>query len=141
VIAKLAYAEGARVRDDLERALSRAWVLATAVPDGAGRTETILRLDAVRAVANVVLESAPAPSAAAIKAAAAGDHSEWHWEEQTWIASRLLRGPVPRRRTGSHDTRPDSPRALRGTPEDERGPVVVETAAAETSNPKRDSRP
>lgn len=143
LIAKLAYAEGARGRDELERALSRAAVLAEAVPDREARTATMLRLDAVRGVANVVLDSAPAPSAAAVEAAAAGDPSEWNWEEQTWIARRLLRSSRsagPRRRTGSQDTRPDSPRAFRDTREDERGGVVAVVAGtAVASGPSPDT--
>jgi hypothetical protein len=118
-ITNLAYATGARVRGELEYALSRAQALAECLPEAGQRAEGLRQLGELQAIATRQLMIAPAPSAAAIDAASAGDRTAWAEEERAWIAHRLARGSspdldVPRR--ARRDTLPDSPHALRETP-------------------------
>jgi hypothetical protein len=118
-IANVAYATGARVRGELECALSRAQELAECLP-GIERAEGLRQLGELQAIATRQLMIAPAPSTAAIDAASAGDDTAWKEEEEAWIAHRLALGSSPNR-DGLHrarrDTRPESPRALRNSPE------------------------
>jgi hypothetical protein len=115
-IGKLAYADAARARCELEHALPRAQVVAETLPRGSKRAVALHRIDEMRTVAARQLAIAPAPSSAAIEAAEAGDRTAWNREAQAWIASRLASrasSRSPRRRTHRRDTRPDTPTALR----------------------------
>lgn len=117
-IANVAYADGARARSDLERALSYAQALAEHLPVGPDRADALHRLVELQAVATRMLMLAPAPSSAAIEAARGGDDTALQCEEHAWIASRLARGSSPDLRAphrARRDTRPESPRALRDT--------------------------
>lgn len=130
-IANRVYAVGARVRGDLERALSGAQALAECLPEGVKRADGLRQLGELQAIATRQLMIAPAPSAAAIDAASAGDYTAWKEEERAWIAHRLARGSspnldVPRR--ARRDTRPDSPRALRKAPGDGDDPCATAPA-------------
>jgi hypothetical protein len=119
-IANVAYATGARVRGELECALSRAQELAECLPEGIERAEGLRQLGELQAIATRQLMIAPAPSAAAIDAASAGDDTAWEEEEEAWIAHRLALGSSPNRdvlHRARRDTRPESPRALRNSPE------------------------
>jgi hypothetical protein len=118
-IAMLTFADGARTRGELERALSRCRALVERLT-GSERAGALHQLGEMHAVATRLLVIAPAPSSAAIAAAEAGDPATWHSEEQAWIASRQASGSSPRLATPHRerrDTRPDSPRALRDTPD------------------------
>jgi hypothetical protein len=115
-IATLAHAEAARLRNQLERALSRAQFIAESLPQPSKRS--LERIDEMRTVALGQLAIAPAPSSAAIEAAEAGDHTIWNREARAWILRRLAsRAPSrnPRRRAQQRDTRPDTPMALRAS--------------------------
>lgn len=133
-IAKLDYADGARVRGELEHALPRAQSLAERLRDGQQRAQALHELGELHTVASRMLMIAPAPSSAAIEAAAAGDSTAWEAEERAWITSRLASGSAPpssRRRRDRRATRPDSPRALRDTPGDgEDAPLVSPPASS-----------
>jgi hypothetical protein len=115
--ARLAYADGARTRSELERALWHAQRLAEADPSACEQAEALYQLNEMRAVAVQMLAVAPMPSSAAIAAAETGDLSAWCREEQAWIAWRWASSyslRSPRRRTRRHcDTRPGTPTALR----------------------------
>lgn len=135
-ITEVAFADAARQRDALTHALSRAEALAARLPGGMARAAALHKLGALRGVAHDMLQIAPAPSAAAIAAMAAGDRTLWNREEQAWTADRLARGSAPRlptlRRERS-DTRPDSPWALRlasGVRRDAADAVSETTSAA-----------
>lgn len=118
-IAKVAFADAARLRDDLEHALSRAEALAGRLPERMARAAALHRLGALRGTACDLLQIAPQPSAAAIATKEAGDPALWDREEQAWIADRLAWGSTPRMpilrrvRRMRRDTRPESPWALR----------------------------
>jgi len=118
--AAIDYENGARVRCDLEHGLREAQQTFDALPDGPARAEALRRLDGLRIVAERQLSIAPAPSAAAITAAKAGDSSIWLDEADEWAAERLGHGsswPPPPLRPRS-ETRPDRPGALRAEPLD-----------------------
>jgi hypothetical protein len=115
--AQLAFAEAARTRDELERALSRAQRLAETLA-GASRAEALQRLHEMHSVATQLLAVAPMPSAAAIAAAEAGEDSALHREQQAWIAWRWASSYsllVPRRSSSRRrrDTPLETPTALR----------------------------
>lgn len=118
--AAIDYENGARVSRDLEHGLQEAQQTFDALPDGPARAEALRRLDGLRIVAERQLSLAPAPSAAAIAAAKAGDSSMWLDEADEWAAERLGHGssrPRPLRHPRS-DTRPDRSGALRVQPLD-----------------------
>jgi hypothetical protein len=111
--AAIDFANGARVREELERALSEAQQTFEALPEGPARAEALHRLDGLRIVADRQLAIAPAPSAAAIAAANAGDSSVWLDEADEWAAERLGRASELRsERRQRSDTRPERPVAL-----------------------------
>lgn len=121
-IADVAFADAARLRTELEHALSRATSLAARLSDRAARAAALRQLGEMRGVAIRMFQIAPAPSTAAIAAAESGDRAAWLREEQAWIADRLARGTnprIPRLRRERRDTRPDSPKALRLTSGDD----------------------
>lgn len=74
-IAELAFADAARLRGTLARALSRAEALAALLPVGMRRAAALHKLGAMRGVANDLLPIAPVLSATAIAAMEAGDRS------------------------------------------------------------------
>lgn len=118
--AAIDYENGARVRRDLEHGLREAQQTFDALPDGPARAEALRRLDGLCIVAERQLSIAPAPSAAAIAAAKAGDSSIWLGEADEWAAERLGHGlsrPRPPRCPRSA-ARPDRPGALRAEPLD-----------------------
>jgi hypothetical protein len=93
----------------------------------------------MQAIATRVLMNAPAPTAAAIAAAEAGDPSAWEREKLAWIVGRLAYEtspglPAPRR--GRRETRPDSPRAIRDAPGD-----VGDATAAPAHAPNQSPAP
>lgn len=136
-IAQLAYADGARVRRELEHALARAQAIAERIADGAARAEAMRQLGELHAIATRQLIVAPAPSSAAIAAASAGDETAWLQEEQAWVSHRLAHGASPGfdgRRRARRDTQPGSPRALRG-PLERRGEDPGATARAKDEEP------
>jgi hypothetical protein len=115
----LDYRNGARRRDDLERALAHAQVLTEALPLGSTRSTALAWFAALRMLAEHQLVIAPRPSPAAIAGANAGDGSIYWQEADDWAAVRFgggLSRPRPRRRTRT-DTRPGTPAALRGEPD------------------------
>jgi hypothetical protein len=133
-IRKLGYADGARLRGELERALSRAQALAEGIAGGSERAEALRQLGDMQDVATRMLMIAPAPSSAAIEAAEAGDRTAWQREEQAWIAGRQPSDSSPRipeRRRERKATRPDSPKALR----DMSGDATVPTTARGPNSP------
>jgi len=78
----------------------------------AGRTaraEALRRLDGLRIVAERQLAIAPAPTAAAIAAAEAGDRSAWFREADEWAAERLATARAGRDQRGA----PTAIRALK----------------------------
>lgn len=113
--AAIDYTNGARVREELEHGLREALQTFEALPEGRARAELLGRLDGLRVLANRQLAIAPAPSAAAIEAALAGDSSLWFAEADDWAAERLRHGSSQRQhpRPPRRDTRPESPSALR----------------------------
>jgi hypothetical protein len=115
--ARLAFADGALVRRDLERVLLRAQTLVDARADAVEGIRLRGELDALRSVATQALAIAPAPSPIAMAAAKTGDFSALQREEQAWIAWRWagsysLRGPRCRARRRC-ETPPETPIALR----------------------------
>jgi hypothetical protein len=113
------YANGARVREELEHSLRNAQQTAEGMPEGPARIDMLRRLDGLRALADRELAIAPTPSTAAIAAVKAGDSSMWLRETDEWATERLGHGSShrPPRRARS-DTRPESPAALRAEPLD-----------------------
>jgi hypothetical protein len=115
-ISEVAFADAARLRDELGLAISDAEALAARLPEGMKRVAALHKLGAMRGVANDLRQISPAPSAAAIAAMAAGDPALWSREEEAWIADRLARGSnpqLPTLRRERRATRPDRPWALR----------------------------
>lgn len=115
-IHQLAFADGARVGGEVESALERAAILTDSLPEGPDGADALRRFHAMRNVARRQLAIAPTPSLTAIAAVKAGNHEEWHDEEQAWIAKRLARGsspciPAPSR--ARRTTRPGTPGAIR----------------------------
>lgn len=90
-IAELADVDGTCSRCELERALSRAQVAAERFPEAVARAQARHQLQKMRAVANLMFATAPAPSSTAIEAAEAVT-TTWHQEEQAWIVGRLASG-------------------------------------------------
>lgn len=153
----LNFAEGARARRELERALSSAELLIEALPDGSEHADALRRYQDICGVARRQLAIAPAPTPAAVAATDRGDGSLWQHEEQSWIADRLARGSspcLPTRNRARRDTLPATPHALRvaiggdeagnataltsgcspvGTPEQPREPLA--RTAGPTSDP------
>ena len=127
-ISEVAFADAARLRDELGLAIADAEVLASGLPEGMKRVAALHKLGAMHGVANDLRQIAPAPSAAAIAAMAAGDPALWSREEEAWIADRLARGSNPRlpMRRERGDTRPCRPWALRAAS----GPLPEATDAA-----------
>ena len=121
-INRVAIADAARLRMEVQHALCRATSLAARLSDRAARATALRQLAELRGVAIRMFQIAPAPSAAAIAAALSGDRAAWIREEQAWIADRLARGTnprIPRLRRARRDTRPDGPNALRLTSGDD----------------------
>ncbi|TMQ04849.1 MAG: hypothetical protein E6J90_17435 [Deltaproteobacteria bacterium] len=114
-IATRAYADGARLRGHLERALLSAQAIAERLADGAARADALHQLAEWQAAAARLLMIAPAPSTAAIAAAESGDDATWKQEERTWIAGRQASAMRPRLSLprAHRDTRPESPQAKR----------------------------
>lgn len=140
------YPRGARVREELEHGLREAQQTFEALPEGAARAEALRWLDRLRSTAERQLVIAPAPSAAAIAAADAGDSSALLLEADEWAAERLGYGSSQRRppRRPRSDTRPESPGALPIEPlpldgaTTERSPAL---AAPTNSPPDKAGRP
>lgn len=144
-ISDVAFAEAARLPGELERALARAATLAQNLPDASERATATHRLGEARAVAVDLFQIAPAPTAAAIAAAEAGDRAAWILEEQAWVARRLARGTNPRLRRprrARRDTQPASPHALRLAAIEDDAAVVERPVAAQPAvrAPKKDPR-
>lgn len=134
-IVEHAYADGAALRAELEGGLSRAQVLAEHIDNGSRRSEALRQLATMQAVATQTLIIAPAPSAAAIEAAEAGDLTAWNQERQTWVAGRLASGSNPRLpRRERRDTRPEPPTAPRDTTDDARDAGGATSGPAVTPN-------
>jgi hypothetical protein len=115
-IAAVTFSDAARLRGELEHALSRAAVLVVLLAGDATQTAARRRLDDARAATNRLFRDAPTPSAAAVAAAESGDRTAWIREEQAWVADRLARGTnpsMPRLRRDRRDTSPETPKALR----------------------------
>jgi len=124
-IGKLAYGDAARTRSELERALSRAQAVASAIPRISNRVMALDWVDELRAAAAPELAIAPAPSSAAIEAAKAGDETPWNQEEQAWMVAHLMSGSslrIPRRcRAGEAGATRPSPTC---SPNPSRHPVL-----------------
>lgn len=140
-IAEVAFADAARLRTELEQAMSRATSLGARLSDRAARAKALRQLGEMRRVAIRMFQIAPAPSAAAIAAAESGDRAAWLREEQAWIADRLARGTnprIPRLRRQRRDTRPDSPKALRLTSGDDAsgGPAPAAHPSVDDEDPR-----
>jgi hypothetical protein len=119
----LAFADGVRIRGELERALPRAQRVAERIVDGPARAEALRQLGDMQSIAARALMLAPSPSEAALRAAEAGDRSAWLAEEQAWIAVRMANGtgsPVATQRRGRRATRPERPYALHNGSDDAR---------------------
>jgi hypothetical protein len=132
-IAEHTYTDGAHLRGELEAALCRAQVLAEHIPNGSQRAEALRQLGEMHAVATRTLMIAPAPSAAAIEAAEAGDPTAWNREKQAWIEGRLATGSSPRlpaQRRERRETRPERPQALRETSGEDHDADAVPTGSA-----------
>jgi hypothetical protein len=143
----LDYTNGARVRKELEHGLGEAQQTFETLPDGLARIEALRRLDGLRTLADRQLSIAPAPSAAAIAAAQAGDSSVWLDEADEWATGRLGHGssrPGPLRRPRS-DTRPERPGARRVDPlAVDREPIerhLIQPSEAVASSWDRDTEP
>jgi hypothetical protein len=115
-IAEVAFADAARLANELRHALSWAAALVAQLPDGPERATALRQLGELRGPATGLLQLAPSPSAAALAAAESGDRTAWIREEQAWIADRLASGTnpgIPRSQRARRATRPDSPKARR----------------------------
>lgn len=120
-IGKLAFADGARVGGDVERALERTAVLSDALPEGPEGADALRRFHEMRSVARRQLAIAPAPSLVAIATAESGDDAQWRDEEQSWIAERLGRDSspcIPAAHRKRPPTRPETPVAIRRVSDD-----------------------
>lgn len=137
-ITELAFAKGARLRDELGHALHHAELLVAHLADSAERAIAVRRLGEMRGVVFRLFQLAPAPSPAAITAAETGDLSLLTGEEQAWISARLAQGtnprlPAPQR--ARSPTIPGTPLALRlasGVQYDA-GTSSIETCAADSA--------
>jgi hypothetical protein len=140
-IAEVAFADAARLRTELEQALSRASTSAARLSDCAARDTALRQLGEMRGAAIRMFQIAPAPSAAAIAAAESGNRAAWIREEQAWITGRLASGTnprIPRLRRERRDTRPDSPKALRLTSGEEHDASDEPAQAALAAPPSAD---
>jgi hypothetical protein len=89
-IEALDYAQGARTRGEVVAALSRTQTLADSADAAGTHTVMLQEFRDIRAIASVILEIAPAPSAAAVEAATRGNETLWAAEEHAWIVGRLV---------------------------------------------------
>jgi hypothetical protein len=117
----------------LRRAIQRAETIVKAFRDSAASAVAMRRLNELSLVAVRILDSAPNPSAEAVRQVRSSDwrsdRSAWDHDEQQWIAARSVRSPLRQGTTRQLrlDARPDT-RSTRN------GAAVPDTADDRASN-------
>jgi hypothetical protein len=114
----LDYALGARTRGELVVALARTQALVDRADASGTQAAMQQELRRIRAITSVILEIAPAPTAAAVEAATRGNETLWAAEEHAWTVGRLVSEWRSRAARQRYRTRPDSP-ALRAPANEE----------------------